>query len=255
MSNNIIHFSIGLITDEEEIPLKRVQVHLRARYISNYSNHETFTKVSPDDRMESIIFEHLGQFHVDFVVLCGDTQIWSAKEYGGATFDLSPYDGYDLMVYRSDSEKYKVLKELRKAYKNATDTLAQFFVKTPMPHIHLQIESTPVIALVDTGAQLSIITKSLAERCGIIAKLDSRFQVDAHGIGGLSKALGKILDVELELSGYYLPVVLTVFEGCSLGSDLVIGVDILTAYNACVDFKRKCVRFNEEVEVEVVKMD
>ncbi|EFP00502.1 hypothetical protein CRE_21735 [Caenorhabditis remanei] len=232
----MLHFSIGLITDEEEIPLKELEA-------------------SPDDRMEMIIFNNLGQYNTDFLVYCGDTEIWSAKEYGGASFDLSPYDGRELMVYHRDSKKLKILLELKKAYKNATDKLAHFFVKSPMPHIQLCIEGVLITALVDTGAQLSIITRSLAEKCGILGRLDSRFQVDAQGIGGVSKAMGKILDVELEFSGYYLPVVLTVFEECSLGSELIIGVDILTAYNASVDFKKKAVRFNDEVEVEMLKMD
>ncbi|CAO4372204.1 unnamed protein product [Caenorhabditis nigoni] len=229
----MMYISIGLVTDEEEIPVRKIEI-------------------SPEDRMETIIFNNFNQYNIDFLVLCGDTEIWSAKESNGAHFDLSPYSDQNLMIYHRECEKYKVLKELRKAYKNATDKLAHFFIETPMPHINLKINGFQITALVDTGAQLSIITRSVAEKCGIFQKLDSRFQVDAQGIGGVSQALGKILDVELEFSGYFLPVVLTVFEECSMGCDLIIGVDILTAYGANVDFKNKCVRFNEELEVEMV---
>lgn len=45
------------------------------------------------------------------------------------------------------------------------------------------------------------------------------------------------LSVELELSGCVLPVVLTVFEENPMEAELILGVDVLTAYGASVDFK------------------
>ncbi|PIC49050.1 hypothetical protein B9Z55_007787 [Caenorhabditis nigoni] len=121
-----------------------------------------------------------------------------------------------------------------------------------MVRINLEIDGFPITAIVDTGAEFSIISKSLAEKCGIIQKLDSRFQVETQGLGGDSQALGKIFDVELEFSGHFLPVVLTVFEEFCLGCDLIIGVDILTAYNADIDLKYKWVTFNGKLKVRMV---
>uniref|UniRef100_A0A8R1HWM7 Peptidase A2 domain-containing protein n=1 Tax=Caenorhabditis japonica TaxID=281687 RepID=A0A8R1HWM7_CAEJA len=125
-----------------------------------------------------------------------------------------------------------------------------------MIHVEVKINKQQVTCLVDTGAQLSIISKNAAERCGILNLLDTRFKVDAAGVGGVRNALGKILQVEFEFPGYLMPVVLTVFE-CGLVNDaeVIIGVDVLTAYNANIDFKNQCVLFNDEVRVKMVKRE
>ncbi|PIC49051.1 hypothetical protein B9Z55_007788 [Caenorhabditis nigoni] len=65
--------------------------------------------------METIIFNNFAQYSIDFVVLCGNTEIWDAKESNGAHFDLSRYCDRDLMIYHRECEKYKDLKRLGKS--------------------------------------------------------------------------------------------------------------------------------------------
>ncbi|CAD6192647.1 unnamed protein product [Caenorhabditis auriculariae] len=87
------------------------------------------------------------------------------------------------------------------------------------------------------GAQLSIISKDAAQKCDVFDLIDSRFQVTAAGVGGASEALGKILNLDLEVGGFAVPATLTVMEHTVVGTDVIIGIDILRAYQAKIDLQ------------------
>lgn len=42
------------------------------------------------------------------------------------------------------------------------------------------------------GAQVSILSDSIAQRCNLMRLVDKRFQATVHGVGGAQQLLGKI---------------------------------------------------------------
>jgi DNA damage-inducible protein 1 len=60
-----------------------------------------------------------------------------------------------------------------------------------MLYIKAAINKVPIHAFVDTGAQATIISQSLAERCSLMRLLDRRAAGVAMGVGSC-KILGKI---------------------------------------------------------------
>jgi DNA damage-inducible protein 1 len=48
-----------------------------------------------------------------------------------------------------------------------------------------------VIAFVDSGAQVSILSEECAKRCNVLRLADKRFRATAVGVGGTQKFIGR----------------------------------------------------------------
>lgn len=60
----------------------------------------------------------------------------------------------------------------------------------------MEVNKEPVKAFVDSGAQMTIMTKDFAEKCGLMRLVDYRFAGIAMGVGQ-SKIIGRIYQVML----------------------------------------------------------
>jgi len=60
-----------------------------------------------------------------------------------------------------------------------------------MLYINASVNKVPIQAFVDSGAQSTIMSQSLAERCGLMRLVDKRSAGTAIGVGSC-KILGKI---------------------------------------------------------------
>ena len=66
-------------------------------------------------------------------------------------------------------------------------------------YINLEINKHKITALVDTGAQTTIISQDLAEKCGLYNLCDTRYSGIAKGVG-TSKILGVIHAAQIKLN-------------------------------------------------------
>ncbi|KAK9118869.1 hypothetical protein Scep_016962 [Stephania cephalantha] len=57
------------------------------------------------------------------------------------------------------------------------------FARVVMLYVDMEVNEVPLKAFVDSGAQSTIISKSCAERCGLLRLLDERYKGVAHGVG------------------------------------------------------------------------
>jgi len=73
------------------------------------------------------------------------------------------------------------------------------FARVVMLYVDMEVNGVPLKAFVDSGAQSTIISKSCAERCGLLRLLDQRFRGVAVGVGQ-SEILGRIHVAPIKVS-------------------------------------------------------
>jgi DNA damage-inducible protein 1 len=60
-----------------------------------------------------------------------------------------------------------------------------------MLYINASINKVPIQAFVDSGAQSTVMSQSLAEKCGVMRLVDKRYSGTAVGVGNC-KILGRV---------------------------------------------------------------
>jgi len=121
-----------------------------------------------------------------------------------------------------------------------------------MPYINCKIRGKDVVALIDSGAGKSIISKKLVDICGLYDIFDSEYSGKVIGMGvGERNIIGKIWACDLNIDDnifYSSLIVLEDIGDWSRDNDkeinLVIGLDFLNRNNCIIDFKNKKIDFN-----------
>lgn len=117
-------------------------------------------------------------------------------------------------------------------YQMAQENYPEFFGQITMLYINCKVNGHDIQAFVDSGAQSTIISKSLAEKIGLLKLMDTRFAGLAIGVG-TSKILGRVHAADMEILGKKVVCSFTVLEDNKV--DFLFGLDNLKRHQCCID--------------------
>lgn len=123
-----------------------------------------------------------------------------------------------------------VAENLNRAY----DENPEFFADVTMLYIKVSINGYELAAFIDTGAQRSLMTPALCEKCDLNHLVDQRFKMQVRGVGE-KQSNGRIHSVPMVIGGEICNTSLTVLDLGGVG--LLIGLDWMKRFKAKIDLE------------------
>lgn len=113
------------------------------------------------------------------------------------------------------------------------------FARVVMLYVDMEVNGVPLKAFVDSGAQSTIISKSCAERCGLLRLLDQRYKGIAVGVGQ-SEILGRIHVAQIKIGHLFYHCSFTVLDAPNM--EFLFGLDMLRKHQCIIDLKENVLR-------------
>ncbi|KAK6049985.1 aspartyl protease [Cooperia oncophora] len=155
-------------------------------------------------------------------------------------------------------------------FRKAVTAFPESFTKTPLLYLRCRVNGEEMLALVDTGkrmlfrlhatlnhcvrklplitmicsgAQTSIISMNAVKKCDLVDAIDDRFRVMANGVGGTRSSLGRILACDVQIDGMNILCSFDVLASDVQDADVIIGLDVLTKNQAVINISERTIRF------------
>jgi len=124
----------------------------------------------------------------------------------------------------------------------AIEYVPEAFGNVFMLYINCVVNGFQAKAFVDSGAQMTIMSSSYAEKCGLLRLMDKRWTGLAKGVGE-AKILGRVHMTQLQIETLFLPCSFTILENQPM--DILFGLDMLKRHNCIIDLSRNVLRIGD----------
>jgi DNA damage-inducible protein 1 len=131
----------------------------------------------------------------------------------------------------------------------AYEHMPEAFLQVCMLYVPLSINGHEIAAFVDSGAQSTIMSYELAERCSLTHLIDSRYAGEARGVG-TGKILGRIHMAQMKFGNSFYPFSITILERSDVG--FLFGLDMQKRHRCCIDLSQNVLRMETVNGIEVV---
>lgn len=165
----------------------------------------------------------------------------------------SPYDPFDPQSQQR-IEEIIAEQNIAENLASAMEFHPESFGSVTMLYIPCRVNDHHIKAFVDCGAQTTIsntwlvgvfdvdlVTEACAKRCELSRLIDKRFSGMAKGVG-MSRIIGRVHSVQLEMGGLYLPCSVTIIEGD--GPEMLLGLDMLKRHQCHIDLEKNVLAVN-----------
>lgn len=124
---------------------------------------------------------------------------------------------------------------LQENFEYALEHAPESLAHVHMLYVNSSVNGVKMEAFVDSGAQISIISRDVAQQCHIAHLIDDRFQGMAVGVGS-QRFVGKIHACQMEIGGAFLTTSFSVLEDNHM--QILLGLDMLKRHQMVIDLKR-----------------
>jgi len=98
-------------------------------------------------------------------------------------------------------------------------------------YIKMNISGRDIPALIDTGAQVTLMSLEFCQNLGISGSIDSRFPSNLNGVGSKFLVLGRIEELAADIVGYEIFMSVQIVDSENIG--FLMGLDSLKKFG-CV---------------------
>lgn len=147
-------------------------------------------------------------------------------------------DPFDVEAQKKIEEAIRQ-KSIDENWEAAIEHNPEAFARVVMLYVDMEVNGVPLKAFVDSGAQSTIISKSCAERCGLLRLLDTRYRGIARGVGQ-SEILGRIHVAPIKIGSVFYPCSFMVLDSPNM--EFLFGLDMLRKHQCIIDLKENVLR-------------
>ena len=233
----------ALNQNQAALPARKVQTPGPGRKITSADGFIRFVKSDP--RM----LEKISREDPDFA----DAILNDKKDFVQRRLDIinenieleekAREDPYNIEVQRKIAHRI----QRENVHKNFVDTYKknpELLLGVTLLYVRCKVNGIEVVGLVDTGAQVSVMSSKTVEKCNLTWLVDTKNKSVMRGVGQV-ETIGKIYGTTIEFGGVMLDCSLTVAD---TNVDFVIGCDQLRRHRCVVDLDKNVLRIGS-VEV------
>ena len=133
-------------------------------------------------------------------------------------------------------------KNIDENLRQAEEYMPETLFPVHMLFINLEINKKKVVALVDTGAQSTVMSQDLCKKCDLFNLCDDRYSGIAKGVG-TSRIIGVVHAAQMKIQNKVLMAKITVIENSSIG--FIFGLDNMRAHRCTIDLNANGLFFSD----------